>query len=39
MKKTGLVVSLFIILLSLPGFSENVTRITLEAYLEEAVKN
>ncbi len=38
MKKKGLVVSLFI-LLSLPGFSEDIPRITLEAYLEEAVKN
>jgi outer membrane protein TolC len=39
MKKTGLVVSLLIILNSLPGFSEDIPRITLEAYLEEAVKN
>jgi len=39
MKKTGLVVSLFSVLLSLPGFSEDIPRITLEAYLEEAVKN
>jgi len=39
MKKTGLVVLLFSLLLSSPGFSEDITRVTLEDYLEEAVKN
>lgn len=39
MKKTGLIISLFVFLLSLQGFSEDIPRITLEDYLEEAIKN
>ena len=39
MKNRGLVVSLLIILSSLPGFSEDIPRITLEDYLEKAMEN